>query len=484
MCKKMVDKSINMSYATISKYSCYRTVKGTFDTMASLEKDYPNLVSIIDIGSSYRVKNPVGGEKGYPLRLVNITSATLPQGISEKAKVFVVAGVHAREYAPPEIVIRFAERLAEGYGKNADISWILDHNEIYILPIANPDGRRIAETKRALLWRKNRHFSGCSQSKYDGVDLNRNFPFKYGGAGTSNNPCAEDFRGRRALSEPETKAIFDFAELIFPKGQKRGATVAKAEANAKKACGVDVTGIYLDLHSHGGQISYPWGWGRNKVSPDDTELQTMARKLASFGGYGLWGPGQPDFAYAAAGDSVDTMYGLHYVGSFGFEVGNRFYEICEDFEDKTYLANLEALIYSTKVTSAPFTIPKGPDVLSLEIKSTTANSITVTVLVSDKDRSVAYGKAFAATGNQNIGTVRVFVDNHPYTVTNSTAGQTMKPVGVNGFKSPTEAASLTIDTKGLSSGQHVVYGEAEDNKGFKGPISAAFFDVKAFILAK
>jgi hypothetical protein len=309
------------------------------------------------------------------------------------------------------------------------------------------------------------------------VDLNRNFPFKYGGAGTSDNPCNETFRGKRALSEPETKAIYDFAELIFPNGQKRGATVAKAEANAKKACGVDITGVYLDLHSSGGQIIYPWVWGRNKVSPDDTELQTMARKLASFGRYGLWGPKQPDFVYAASGGSVDTMYGLHCVASFGFEVGNDFYEICEDFEDNTYPVNLQALIYSTKVASAPFRIPKGPDVLSLKIQSTTADSITVTVSVSDKFRSVAYGKAFAATGKQNIETVRVFVDNHPYTLTNSTAGQTMKPVGVDGFNSPTETASLTIDTKGLSSGQHVMYVEAEDSAGFKGPISAAFCNV-------
>jgi hypothetical protein len=446
--------------------------------MTSLENNHPNLVSIMDIGSSYRVQNPVQGVKGYPIRLVKITSATLPQGISEKAKVFVVGGVHSREYAPPEIVLRFAERLAEGYGKNADISWILDHNEIYILPIANPDGRKIAETNRNIFWRKNRHFSGCSNSNLDGVDLNRNFPFKYGGASSSANPCSEEFRGSRALSEPESKAIYDFAESIFPNDQKRGTTVAKAEANANKACDVDVTGVYLDLHSYARLVYYPWGWAKNKKSPDDTELQTMARKLASFGGYGLWGPGQPDFLYAVGGDSIDTMYGLYCVAAIGFEVGNRFYETCKDFQDKTFRVNYEALIYAAKVASAPFRIPKGPDILSLEIKSTTSDNITVTVLVSDEKRSIAYGKAFNATGSQTIATVRVFVDNHPYTYsTNSSAGETMKPMGVTNFNSPTETTSLTIDTKSLSSGQHVVYVEAEGSAGFKGPISAAFFNV-------
>jgi murein tripeptide amidase MpaA len=176
------------TYETISDYDCFRTVKGTNDTMIALENDFPDLVTIMDIGNSYRVQDPIPEETGYTIRLVKITS---PQGVSEKAKVFVVAGVHAREYAPPEIVLRFAEKLAEGYGKDADISWILDHTEIYVLPIANPDGRQIAETDRELLWRKNRHFSGCSESSLDGVDINRNFPFKYGEAGTSDDPCAE-----------------------------------------------------------------------------------------------------------------------------------------------------------------------------------------------------------------------------------------------------------------------------------------------------
>ena len=175
------------SYETINGYDCLRTVKGTNDTMIALKNDFPDLVTIMDIGYSYRVQDPIPGETGYTIRLVKITS---PQGISEKAKVFVVAGVHAREYAPPEIVLRFAEKLAEGYGKDADISWILDHVEIYVLPIANPDARQIAETVQDFSGRKNRRLSGCSESSLDGVDLNRNFPFQYGGAGTSDDPLS------------------------------------------------------------------------------------------------------------------------------------------------------------------------------------------------------------------------------------------------------------------------------------------------------
>jgi hypothetical protein len=244
------------------------------------------------------------------------------------------------------------------------------------------------------------------------------------------------------------------------------------------SCGVNVTGVYLDLHAFGDLILYPWGFSENLTSPDDLELQTLARKLASFGQYGLWAAGQPDFLYASAGGTLDTMYGLHCVASLGFEVGEKFYEECNHFEDDIFPMNYEALIYAAKVASAPFKIPKGPDVLSLEVESTTSDSIIVTVLVSDEERSIAYGEAFAATGSQDIKKVRLFIDEHPYTAHNPDAGESMNPLDVDGFNSPTESASLEIDTKSLSSGQHVVYVEAEDSDGFKGPISAAFFDVR------
>ena len=165
----------------INGYDCFRTVKGTNDTMKALEHDFPDLVTIMDIGYSYRVQNLAVGETGYTIRLVKITNSRAGT-YSKKASIFIVVGVHAHEYAPPEIVLRFAEKLAEGYSKDADITWILDHTEIYVLPIANPNGRQIAESNCRLYWRKNRNFSGCHSSARDGVDLNHNFPFKYGEA--------------------------------------------------------------------------------------------------------------------------------------------------------------------------------------------------------------------------------------------------------------------------------------------------------------
>jgi len=43
-----------------------------------------------------------------------------------------------------------------------------------------------------------------------GVDPNRNFEYGWGGPGTSSDKCSDIYKGERAWSEPETKAIHDF----------------------------------------------------------------------------------------------------------------------------------------------------------------------------------------------------------------------------------------------------------------------------------
>lgn len=60
------------------------------------------------------------------------------------------------------------------------------------------------------LWRKNRKRSVGSLCT--GVDLNRNFGYRWGGLGTSKDPCREIYAGSGPFSEPETNAIRYFFE--------------------------------------------------------------------------------------------------------------------------------------------------------------------------------------------------------------------------------------------------------------------------------
>ena len=61
--------------------------------------------------------------------------------------------------------------------------------------------------------RKNRNSTSmCSNPDEYGVDLNRNYDYKFGfdDEGSKPQPCAEDYRGEFAFSELETQAVRDF----------------------------------------------------------------------------------------------------------------------------------------------------------------------------------------------------------------------------------------------------------------------------------
>lgn len=43
-----------------------------------------------------------------------------------------------------------------------------------------------------------------------GIDLNRNFGYRWGGQGSSQQPCRETYAGQGPFSEPETNSIKEF----------------------------------------------------------------------------------------------------------------------------------------------------------------------------------------------------------------------------------------------------------------------------------
>jgi carboxypeptidase T len=89
-------------------------------------------------------------------------------------------------------VLEFARWLVNGYGVNADATWILDHHELHLMLHTNPDGRK--KRRGGLSWRKNTNNNHCANSNNRGADLNRNFSYswnKTNGAGLQRQPaCA------------------------------------------------------------------------------------------------------------------------------------------------------------------------------------------------------------------------------------------------------------------------------------------------------
>jgi murein tripeptide amidase MpaA len=170
---------------------------------------------------------------------------------------FIMTGLHAREYAPPELASRWVESLIDDYGNNAGITAMLNYTEIHLVLQSNPDGRQVAENNRAVWRRKNLNPGNGNCAKLErGVDLNRNFPFRWGlNSGSSSDECAETFRGTAAASEPEVKAIIQYARSIFPVGQRKAKPIQQMQVAYPENT---TMGVFLDIHSYGELVLSPW----------------------------------------------------------------------------------------------------------------------------------------------------------------------------------------------------------------------------------
>ena len=433
-------------------YNCYRTVEELYAYGAALATYYPTLAEWTDVGDSW--EKSVGQPDGYDMMLLRLTNENITEA---KPRLLLTASIHAREYAPAELAGRFAAYLIENYNTNADVHWLLDYNEIYIMFLANPDGRKEAEIGRE--WRKNTNENYCGPTSiYRGADLNRNFDFYWGCCGgSSGDQCSEVFRGPIAASEPEVDAIQNVMLSLFPDQREDSLSAPAPE---------DATGVYIDLHSYGGDVMWSWGF-TNTNAPNNADLQTLGRKFAFYNGYY---PHKSYTLYATDGSTEDYIYGRLGVAGYCIEVGTEFFEECSVFDSQILPQNLPVLIYAAKAARTPYMTPAGPDSINLALDQNPAligTPVTLTGQIND----TRFNNSNGTEPSQAIAAAEVSID-IPYWEAGY-APISLSPVDGN-FNSSVENITGTIDTSSLSEGRHILYVRGKDAAGNWGAVSALF----------
>merc|ERR1719186_391362 len=197
--------------------------------------------------------------------------------------------MHAREWISPATVTFMLQDILDN---NDRYSKILSSKDIYFLPLLNPDGYEFSQRSKATpgwtrfdrMWRKNR--SNTKWGQCAGVDLNRNFGYKWGERGSSDWNCSETYRGPKPFSEPESRALRDF--------------IMERKDNMR---------MYLSFHSYGQMIMYPWGY--EYLDPKDSaelhRMGTVGAKAMNVS-YEV-GSTAKIIGYRAAGCSKDWAYG-------------------------------------------------------------------------------------------------------------------------------------------------------------------------------
>ena len=227
-------------------------------------------------------------------------------GIDEDEPEVLYTGLtHAREPLSMMNLFYFVRWLCENYSSDVTAGFLVDHREMWFVPIINPDGYAYNETiapNGGGMHRKNRRpnpdDSNCNEGTDQGVDLNRNYGYHWGPnySGSSGNPCSGIYRGTSAFSEPETEAISDFI-------------LARQFKNV------------LHYHSYSNVLIHSWGDGTLPDEPDLSTLREIGAEMTRANGYAV-GTGMETIGYGVNGDAVDWTYGSAGLLSYTPEVGS------------------------------------------------------------------------------------------------------------------------------------------------------------------
>ncbi|MEU4995483.1 M14 family zinc carboxypeptidase [Streptomyces sp. NPDC021622] len=208
---------------------------------------HPGLTKVVSIGKTL---------KGQDILALKLSKGASKSKDGSKPATLYLSNQHAREWITPEMNRRLLHHYLDNYGKDQRITKLVDSTELWFVLSANPDGydfTHAADGNRQ--WRKNlRDIDGDGKiAAGDGVDLNRNFAYKWGydNEGSSPKPSSETYRGTGPMSEPETKALDRFQKRI---GFEYG----------------------INYHSAAELILYGVGWQVATPTPDDVLYKALA----------------------------------------------------------------------------------------------------------------------------------------------------------------------------------------------------------------
>ena len=195
---------------------------------------------------------------------------------------------HAREPITVNVLIETLWYLCENYGVDDDATFLVNNRETWFVPVVNPDGYVYNEQTYPSgggMWRKNRRAptGGCW-----GVDLNRNYPYEWGGVGSSSDPCSDTYHGPSPGSEPCIQAMLAFhlsREFV----------------------------THDTYHSVAGMILFPWSY-TNAHTQHDAEFRALAAGMQTYCGYQTGQPGE--ILYNCSGTTFDWTYAE--LGTFSF----------------------------------------------------------------------------------------------------------------------------------------------------------------------
>lgn len=165
----------------IANWNFYPTYEAYLTMMEQFATNYPALCSVFSIGTTVQ---------GRQLMMAKISKNV---NVREAEPQFLYTGtMHGDELAGYNFLLRLIDYLLSKYGTDAKVTYLLDNVEIWINPLANPDGTYKGG---------NHTVNSSTRFNANNIDLNRNFPDPQDGPHPDGNAW-----------QPETMAFMQLAE--------------------------------------------------------------------------------------------------------------------------------------------------------------------------------------------------------------------------------------------------------------------------------
>lgn len=301
----------------------YKNYNEILSTLEEYVNNYPDICELHDIGNSlgkYYWDLGYSAYEDYQHDIWALKISDNPHLEEDEPCLLYDGGHHAREPIGPAVVMNFAEYLLSNYGTDPDVTDAINENQIWIVPVVNPDGYKLVLDSLEVWWRKTIRDNNENQQidpfipdwiEPDGVDPNRNYGIYWGGDWPTAIPYKEPYRGPYSFSEPCTQAIRDLM------GDHHFVT-------------------QLSYHSYGEKFFYPWSYNPTGYqTPDHALYSSLGTQLA------LLTPALGSGSYQAmpfgsivmlTGSTMDYAYGRHGIIIYSVELAQDFIPPPEDIQ--------------------------------------------------------------------------------------------------------------------------------------------------------
>ena len=164
------DVQVPEGFEVFKKYGGPGGIKEEFEQVAAAN---PEITKLVVLGKTHQ---------GQDIVAMKVTRGARNVRDGARPSVLYIGAQHAREWITPEMTTRLLKHVLQQARSTPSMRKMLATNELWFLPVANPDGYDYTFTEGNRLWRKNlRDNNGDGQITVgDGVDLNRNFAEKWG----------------------------------------------------------------------------------------------------------------------------------------------------------------------------------------------------------------------------------------------------------------------------------------------------------------